>query len=238
MKEPRNIQTRPGLPEPVHSAQRIFKAALEALSRPGRPVQVFDLPPAPRDNGAMSRGMSALALALCDQDTPIWLDQACDDAETRHHLRFHCGSPLLAEPAGAAFAFIGDASRLPRLHEFSHGVPEYPDRSATLVIRAALGRPEDERFKLSGPGVRGAAEGRSQACHIGGLPGWFRKSWQENHAAYPLGLDLLFVDDGPLAEAQLHFQILGLPRGVSFEPLLRPQKFNSFNGEKLPCMSQ
>ena len=246
MQKTRNTPTRPGLSEPVHASQRIFKAALAAFSRPGRLVEVFDLPPAFRaeessgggseEGRGFSRGMAALALALCDQDTPIWLDRACDDAETRHHLRFHCGSPLAAKPVGAAFAFIGEAARMPRLQEFSHGVPEYPDRSATLVIRARLGHGNDERFEFSGPGVRETARESGLACHIGGLPGWFRKSWQENLAGYPLGLDVVFVDNIRTSKATESFQIIGLPRGVSLEPARRPRVFNRPNRENVQCM--
>ncbi|MDR1125653.1 MAG: phosphonate C-P lyase system protein PhnH [Deltaproteobacteria bacterium] len=239
----REIRTRPGLTEPVHGSQRIFKAVLEAVSRPGKLVKVFDLPPSPYAEaapaggktpgrgltGGMSRGLTALALALCDQDTPIWLDSACDDAETRHHLRFHCGSPLVKEPAGAVFAFVGDATRLPRLHEFSRGMPEYPDCSATLIIRAVLGGPAGERFEFNGPGARDAV------CLIQGLPVWFRKSWQDNHAGYPLGVDALFVDDRGAVDPLPHFKILGLPRGVSFESARRPR---SYNRENLQCMSR
>lgn len=243
----KHTETRPGLENPVDDAQLVFKAALNALSRPGLPVRLSTLPPSPyaeNPRGAcMTRGMTALALALCDMDTPVWLDPACNTPEVRRHLRFHCGCPLAEEPHAAAFAFIGDAQRMPYLHEFRQGVPEYPDRSTTLVIRAELttvlegpfGESEQERYEISGPGVKGNHEGDSLFCTIGGLPEWFRRSWAENSVMYPLGVDVLLVDDSPLYTGGPHVLITGLPRSAVMDPRNAPRVVSK---ENVTCMSQ
>ena len=61
----------PGFAEPVLGAQSSFRAMLHALSHPGRIVELPDVPQAPAPLGP---AMAALALALCDADTPLWHD--------------------------------------------------------------------------------------------------------------------------------------------------------------------
>lgn len=57
-----------GFVDPVMSAQTTFRAVLAATSRPGTvwPIEVELSSHAP-----LSRGAAAVALTLCDRDTPI-----------------------------------------------------------------------------------------------------------------------------------------------------------------------
>jgi len=199
-----NISTLSGFASPVDDAQTVFRAVLDALAHPGRPVSL-ELPPFPLPAVGFSSGMLALALALCDQDTPLWLDEAADTPEVRHHLRFHCASPLVAQPKMASFAFISRPETMPRLREFNPGRPEYPDRSTTLVLSADLSLCQDLALELTGPGVKGNDQGFWHRLSLSGLPAWFWDDWEENHAAYPLGVDVVFVD-GP------GIRLMGLPR--------------------------
>jgi alpha-D-ribose 1-methylphosphonate 5-triphosphate synthase subunit PhnH len=114
------LSALPGFSSPVDDAQAVFRAVLTALSRPGLPVSIT-LPPFPHPAGEFSSGMLALALALADQDTPLWLDAAADTPELRRHLRFHCAASFTAEPEGASFAFISRPESMPRLREFNPG---------------------------------------------------------------------------------------------------------------------
>src|SRR5260221_8245289 len=84
-------------------------------------------PPSPLGEAA-----AAIALALCDLDTVLWLDAAL--APAADYLRFHCGSPLAAQPRAAQFALIRDRAAMPPLHPFALGSAEYPDRPASPGI--------------------------------------------------------------------------------------------------------
>ncbi|MDR2695422.1 MAG: phosphonate C-P lyase system protein PhnH [Deltaproteobacteria bacterium] len=201
----------PGFADPVDDAQAIFRAVLSAFSRPGLPVSLSVLPP-PFPLGGFSRGMLALALALCDKDTPLWLDDAADTPTVRRHLRFHCAVPFAAHPAAASFAFVSRPEHMPRLQDFYAGQAEYPDRSATLVISAELSALRAPTLEFTGPGVKGNERGRWQRVRIFGLPAQFWKDWEANHAAYPLGVDVLFVDAGSCDNAPV--RVLGLPRAI------------------------
>jgi len=205
------LATSPGFAHPVDDAQRIFRAALDALARPGLPVTLSTLPP-PLPQSNFSQGLLALALTLCDRDTPLWLDEAADTPQARHHLRFHCGSPVAAEPAQAAFAFIARPEAMPRLHAFNPGRADFPDRSATLILSVDLSAPHGQLYEVTGPGVQGNERGHSQAFRAAGLPAWFLQDWAANHATYPLGVDVVLAETGADSCGVPHIRLLGLPR--------------------------
>jgi alpha-D-ribose 1-methylphosphonate 5-triphosphate synthase subunit PhnH len=184
-----------GFSEPVLHSQAVFRTVLDSLARPARPLQLaVELEPPP----LMTRPAAAIALSLCDGETPIWLDAGLRTDAVRGWFAFQTGSPLAPSPSGAAFAFISDPSTMPALEEFAAGTQEYPDRSTTLVLQVnAIG--EGEEFVFSGPGIIGTANFKAA-----GLPGAFREWWRENGALFPRGVDLLLASpDG---------QVIGLPR--------------------------
>ena len=228
--------TLPGFADPVDDAQAVFRAALTALSRPGLPVSLLSLPPALPVPG-FSRGMLALALALCDRDTPLWLDAASDTPEARHHLRFHCAAPFTASPAEASFAFISRPKDMPRLHAFNQGRADFPDRSATLVISADLFETPTPAMELTGPGVRGNDRGCWRCFSVSGLPAWFWTDWAENRAAYPLGVDVIFVDSGASERGISHACLLGLPRTARVRPVSRSRPDSPAFKENTACTS-
>jgi alpha-D-ribose 1-methylphosphonate 5-triphosphate synthase subunit PhnH len=228
----------PGFADPVHDAQRCFRAVLEALSRPGKPATLGVLPPPPSVQDAMPAaclsGMIAIALTLCDADTPVWLDARLDTPAMRQHLRFHCGCPVAPDPGLADFAFIGDAKAMPRFACFSSGDPGYPDRSATLIIAADLSMTAPD-YLISGPGVSRALHPRGLPFAPAGLPAWFWEDRAMNRSGHPAGVDVLFVEsrrsDGDSV------RIAGLPRTAS----ALPAKGRAAPGrvrEDNPCMSR
>jgi alpha-D-ribose 1-methylphosphonate 5-triphosphate synthase subunit PhnH len=219
----------PGFSNPIDNAQAVFRAVLTAFSHPGLPVSIT-LPSFPIPAGGFSSGMLALALTLCDQDTPLWLDAAADTPELRRHLRFHCAASCAAEPAGASFAFISRPERMPRLSEFNPGRADYPDRSATLVINADLSSSQAPVLELAGPGVRGNDRGIRRPFHVHGLPPWFWEDWEANFAAYPLGGDVVFADKNA---GNATVRLLGLPRTARVRFALRKQADAL---EEFPCM--
>ncbi len=206
-----HLSTLPGFVNPVDDAQAVFRAVLAAFSRPGIPVPLDSrkLPPAVP---GLSQGPLALALALCDGDTPLWLDAAANTPEARHHLRFHCAAPFAANPSEAAFAFISRPEDMPRLSAFNPGRADFPDRSATLVITVGPARAGASDMELSGPGVKGDDRGARQRFRVSGLPPWFWQDWEENHAAYPLGVDVVFVGAAATGAGEPSVCLLGLPR--------------------------
>ena len=180
----------PGFTDPVHDAQASFRAILDAMAHPGRikelPVSLAAAPPAPLGVAA-----AAIALTLCDIDTPIWLDRPL--AAALSYLAFHCSAPPAASPVDARFAFIADAAALPSLEGFALGSDEYPDRSTTLVIEVA-GLTAGRGMRLAGPGIRGEA-----LLGVAGLPARLLEERAALVALLPRGLDVILVSGTRLA---------------------------------------
>jgi alpha-D-ribose 1-methylphosphonate 5-triphosphate synthase subunit PhnH len=183
-------QTPPGLADPVHDAQRCFRAVLDAMAHPGRVVSVAGAlaapPPAPLGEAA-----GAQLLTLCDIDTPLWLSPEARSAAT--YLQFHCGAPIARSPQEARFALVADAAALPALDTFALGEDEYPDRSTTLVLQVA-DLAEGSGATLRGPGIQSIAR-----LAVDGLPAGF---WEQRAALQPLfprGLDIVFACGSLLA---------------------------------------
>ncbi len=174
----------PGFADPVHDAQAIFRVVLDAMSHPGRICTLTEPLAAPPPT-PLGEAAAAIALALCDLDTVLWLDAAL--APAADYLRFHCGSPLAAQPSAAQFAFIGDGTAMPPLDAFALGSDEYPDRSASLVI-AVTRLQTGDGLTLSGPGIAEFA-----SLVVDGVPARF---WSEREALAelaPRGLDIIFT---------------------------------------------
>ena len=129
-----------------------------ALARPGtiRRIEVGIDAPATLDPAA-----AAVALALCDFESTVWLDETlARDEGVTEFLRFHTSAPVIAEKGLAAFAFFHRGGELPPFEAFALGSLEYPDRSTTLVVPVEH-LADDGGWRLTGPGVAG--EGRFSA---------------------------------------------------------------------------
>lgn len=189
-----------GFSDPVHDAQRSFRAILDALAGPG---SIHDLPlPEALDHVIPAELVSAL-LTLCDHDTPIWLADGYRRHEVEQFVGFHTGAPLVQAPGAAQFAFAPSTS-LPGLAEFNAGTQEYPDRSTTVVL-AVPSLAGGTRLLLSGPGIETHREISPE-----GLPANFVGQWAANRELFPRGIDLLLVAAG---------KVMGLPRTVRIEEL-------------------
>ncbi|ACA17329.1 phosphonate C-P lyase system protein PhnH [Methylobacterium sp. 4-46] len=192
----------PGLRDPVHDAQAVFRAVMDALARPGRIQRLApDLAP-PRP---LTPELAAVALALADAEAPLWLDPVlAASGAVADFLRFHTGAPLVVEPAAAQFALVAAPAACPDFAAFAQGEPAYPDRSATLVLACAelaeTHPAEEGGLVLEGPGIRARARLRAAP-----LPPDFAARMRANRAAFPLGLDLLLTAPGRVA---------GLPRST------------------------
>lgn len=172
----------PGLADPTLDSQRVFRSVLEAISHPGRIVDVT----APIQASAPLHPATGLVcLALLDFDTPLWLDDAATRPEALEWLRFHCGAPVVARPDAARFALIADPRGMPPLAAFDAGTAEHPDRSATLVIQvqALIG---GTGRRLTGPGIE-----RENLLELAGVPDAFWTWLEDNHALFPRGVDII-----------------------------------------------
>jgi alpha-D-ribose 1-methylphosphonate 5-triphosphate synthase subunit PhnH len=179
-----------GFAEAPVEAARAFRAALDAMARPGRICEVAGAaPPAP-----LSVAAGVLLLTLADRTTPVFLAASHDRAEVRDWLAFHTGAPV-AGPVQAAFA-LGTWEALQPLGRFPVGTAEYPDRSVTLIVERDDLRAEGAR--LSGPGIRGAA-----ALNLPEVA-----AFAENRARFPLGFDCFLTAGARLA---------ALPRSTQVE---------------------
>jgi alpha-D-ribose 1-methylphosphonate 5-triphosphate synthase subunit PhnH len=170
-----------GFADPVHDAQHAFRAALDALSRPGRRVNVGRA----IDGLPLGAAMAHLLLALTDDDTAVWWQDGSDALSG--WLRFHTGATVAAEPSEAAFAAVADARAMPALRAFAQGTLTAPEFSTTLLVEVPSleGGPA---LQWHGPGIRDA-----QTVRIAGLPAGFWTEWQANHASFPQGVDVIFT---------------------------------------------
>jgi alpha-D-ribose 1-methylphosphonate 5-triphosphate synthase subunit PhnH len=170
-----------GLADPVHDAQRSFRAALSALSRPGLPQtlgrQIPGLP--------LGAAMSHLLLALSDEDTPVWWQQP--DAALAQWLRFHTGARAAPQPVDSTFAVVTDAGQLPPLTRFASGSLAAPETSATVLVELPS-FDTGPALQAHGPGIRDR-----HLLRLEGLPSAFWSQWQANHAGFPQGVDLIFT---------------------------------------------
>lgn len=174
-----------GFADPVQSSQSVFRCVMDALARPGSVHTIAEPVHTP---SPMMSGTAAIALALFDHDTPIWMDDRFSaEPEIDAWLRFHTGAPLTRDASYASYALIHGGVTLPDFETFALGTPEYPDRSTTLVVQVDS-LTEGAELVLNGPGIRGSATLRA-----GALPSGFPGRMRANRALFPRGVDLLLV---------------------------------------------
>ncbi len=174
---------------PQQSA-RAFRGVLEAMARPGT-LHLLEgaAPPAP-----LSVAAGVALLTLADGTTSVHLAGAANCPAVRDWVTFHIGAPLVrAEDADFA---LGRWEDLHPLNRFRIGLPDYPDRSATLIV-------EVDRLKAQGPRLTGP--GIKDAAHLS-LPEV--AAFRANRALFPLGFDCLLTCGARVA---------GLPRSTIVE---------------------
>lgn len=165
---------------PVQSA-RAFREVMEAMARPGTIRRVAGArPPAP-----LSVAAGVVLLTLCDGTTPLTLAGGCDTPAVRDWVAFHLGAPLVP-PDEAAFA-LGRWEDLQPVTRFRIGLPDYPDRSATLIV-------ETDRLTSHGPTLTGP--GIETATWLN-LPE--TAAFRANRALFPLGFDTIFTSGDRVA---------------------------------------
>ena len=185
MPAPATATVEGGLADPVFDAQAIFRLLMGAMAEPGT---VADLGARVAAPAPLVPAAAAILAALADGDTPVWMAEPAGAGESAARwLRFQTGAPVTADPAAAAFALLPEGDDPTGWSHFPRGTPDYPDRSATLLlpVRSLAG---GEALVLAGPGI--AAERRIAPA---GLPDGFVAALAENRAGFPLGFDLVLV---------------------------------------------
>jgi alpha-D-ribose 1-methylphosphonate 5-triphosphate synthase subunit PhnH len=176
---------------PVQSA-RAFREILEAMARPGTIRRVAGgAPPEP-----LSVAAGVALLVLTDPTTRLHLAGAADCPAVRDWVAFHTGAPL-SRAEEADFA-LGTWEALQPVTRFRIGQPDYPDRSATLIV-------ECDRLVSHGPCLTGP--GIATATWLN-LPE--TTAFRANRALFPLGFDTLFTAGDRIA---------GLPRSTRVEAI-------------------
>lgn len=180
-----NLESSAGFIDPVLSSQSVFRAVMNALARPGSVQTVAMVADAP---SRLMPATAAVALALFDHDSPIWIDDHFNaDPAIAAWLRFQSDAPLTVDASLASFALIHGGAALPDFETFALGTPEYPDRSTTLVVQVDTLTAGPE-LVLRGPGIKDTVSLRA-----GALPSDFVVRMQANRALFPRGVDLLLT---------------------------------------------
>ncbi|MCX7348965.1 MAG: phosphonate C-P lyase system protein PhnH [Alphaproteobacteria bacterium] len=181
--------TERGFLDVAMQSAHAFRAIMQAVARPGRVLELGSDLEAP---DPLLSSAAAVALTLCDFQTPIWLAPELRNENVIHYLRFHAGAPVTDEPGKAQFLFAMAGETWPAPALLMQGTHEYPDRSATLVIQVAGFAPGD--VVLSGPGILS-----SEPFGVAGVNTSFWAAMVENHARFPIGIDVIFAAPGLVA---------------------------------------
>jgi alpha-D-ribose 1-methylphosphonate 5-triphosphate synthase subunit PhnH len=160
---------------PTREGQAVFRAVLDAMARPGT---VFLL-------SATERAPAfAVLRALADNEVTVAVP---GDPVLERQLSLSTGSRAASVGEAAYVWFPSDPGEA--LLGLSRGEPETPEDGATAVITAASVGEGALWLALAGPGIRDAA----QLC-LDGVSAATIAARNAACAAYPLGIDLVFVD--------------------------------------------
>lgn len=164
-----------GFTDAAPDSARAFRAIMNVMARPGliEPLKGTQ-PPEP-----LSTAAGTLILTLCDHATAVCLRGAHDCDAVRAWISFHTSAPFVA-PEQADFV-VGSWAAIAPLSPYKIGTPEYPDRSATMIIEMETLQPHGAQ--LRGPGIAEVA-----ALNLPDVA-----ALQANAAQFPLGVDCFFT---------------------------------------------
>jgi len=171
-----------GFEHEAFGSQAAFRAAMNALSYPGRWAPM----PMQAERPRQGHGAAAvLLLALLDADCTLWLSPTLAASDAAPWLRFHTGCQLVTEASEAQFVWVAAGDAMPALASLACGSDNQPDHSTTCILDVRATDGESDAWVLSGPGIQGTAR-----LAVDGLPPDFATQWAHNHAAFPRGVDV------------------------------------------------
>jgi alpha-D-ribose 1-methylphosphonate 5-triphosphate synthase subunit PhnH len=182
-------------------SQAVFRCALDALSHPGRLIEVHHDATAPTQGHAAS---AALLLAMLDADCTLWLSPKLATSDAALWLHFHTGCQILTDVSQAQFLWIALGDAMPALTTLAQGTDAYPDQSATCVIDVTAmnhATGADAQWTLRGPGIQA-----QQQVSVRGLDADFVAQWAVNQTRFPSGVDVFLATP---------HHLMGLPRTTS-----------------------
>jgi alpha-D-ribose 1-methylphosphonate 5-triphosphate synthase subunit PhnH len=184
-----------GFGDPTTASQRIFRASLEAISRPGTILALDSDATTPAGVGSAA---NALLLALLDQDVALYVSPA-QLPQVSAYYRFHTGCTVTQDMAEADFVLLAVADPMPAIDALKIGTEYAPDVSATVVWEVsdlAVG----EGVTLTGPGIE-----TQVLLHASPLDAAFLSTRKKLMSLLPRGVDL-FLTCGN--------RVCGLPRST------------------------
>ncbi|MDP4823031.1 MAG: phosphonate C-P lyase system protein PhnH [Aestuariivirgaceae bacterium] len=182
---------------PAIASAEAFRVILDAMARPGRISNLGDV----QDMLPLVNSTWTVLLTLCDHATGVFLPADYAASSVISALQFHAGARIVADPAQAAFVLAKASDATALLAACDMGSPEYPDRSATLIIQC--NELNHNGVTLSGPGIQ-----TTQGFGAVGMDAGFWQALSERRQYYPRGTDLFFTAPG---------QISAIPRSTRIE---------------------
>jgi alpha-D-ribose 1-methylphosphonate 5-triphosphate synthase subunit PhnH len=180
------------------ASQAVFRSALNALSHPGRLVNVVHDASVPAHTHSAS---AALLLAMLDADCMLWLSPTLAASDAALWLHFHTGCQIVSDVTLAQFVWVAQGDAMPALTSLAQGTEAYPDHSAVCVLDVAelsADTHHGNAWTLQGPGIQ-----TYTSVGVQGLAPDFAHQWAANHARFPRGVDVFLA---------AQHQLLGLPR--------------------------
>jgi alpha-D-ribose 1-methylphosphonate 5-triphosphate synthase subunit PhnH len=185
----------------IRSDQQTFRTVLTALANPG---QIERLANQSRSDAPMLNGnrfTASLLMALLDHEVSFSVEPGPDAGVFAAYILKRTRCPIVSTDR-AAFV-VADHSKLdPQLPlELHTGSFDYPDDAATLIVQtpALDQKTGDLTLALEGPGVPGR-----RVIKLSGVSAEFFAARDRANAHYPIGIDLLFIDQ--------EGRIIALPR--------------------------
>jgi alpha-D-ribose 1-methylphosphonate 5-triphosphate synthase subunit PhnH len=183
---------------PAHDAARAFRVILDAVANPGL---IYPFTPTLSAPAGLGSEAAAVALTLCDFQTPIWLENSLRTSAISQYLRFHTGAPIASSRPEAMFALMDAACVIPDLAKFPSGTPEYPDRSVTLIVKTEQ-LTNSMGIVLKGPGIQ-----TTRSFNALPVSESFWNDMIASRANFPLGIDVIFVAPRKIAAVPRSTQI-------------------------------
>jgi alpha-D-ribose 1-methylphosphonate 5-triphosphate synthase subunit PhnH len=186
----------------IKSDQRTFRTALSVLSTPGV-IGQLDLSPALAGSPSPGNPWTiTLLLMLLDHEVSLSLEHVAGADDIGNFIVKRTRTSITS-PESADFVLADSTHVDPELPlVIRRGSLHYPDDSATLIVEVPLLSDEScgaLQLLLTGPGIE-----RERSLSIAGMSPEFFAARDEANAHYPMGIDMLFVDQTG--------QIAGLPR--------------------------